>query len=60
MFLKGILNKRQREIVERDTYNHEQYGKEMKDEWYYGNDLTDEFEIEGEFFGSTYGLEDFK
>ena len=60
MFLKGLLNKRQIEIVERDIYNKNEYGVDYYDTWAYGNDLTDELEIEGEFFSSTYSLEDFK
>jgi len=47
MFLKGVLSKRQVREIERDTYLKEEYSKDYLDSWCYGNDLVDDFEIEG-------------
>lgn len=59
MFLNGLLSKRERELIERNTYLNSEYNKDYKNDWYYGSDLVDEIVVEGKLLGSGYSLEDF-
>lgn len=59
MFLNGVLSKRERELIERNTYLKSEYNKDYLNEWYYGSDLINEIVVEGELLSSGYSLEDF-
>lgn len=59
MFLNGVLNRREREIIERDTYNRSEFSGDYYDEYAYGSDLVDEFGIEGSITDDTYCIKDF-
>ena len=50
------LSNREIEKVEMDTYYREEYSKEYKDEWYYGNDEVDELCICGQDVNGKYKI----
>jgi hypothetical protein len=59
-FLKGILSRKEIELLERDKYYREEYSKDYYDEWYKGNDLVDEIYSEGKLLDDTYCIKRFK
>lgn len=59
MGILGLLSKRERELIERDTYNKREYGTEMKDEWYYGDERVEEIHSEWNSLSSGYYIEDY-
>ena len=57
MDLKGILSKKQLEMVERDTYNRSEYNHDYKNEWCKGNDLIGELISEYDALENGYYIE---
>ena len=58
--IKGILSKRDRELIERDTYNRNEFSRDYYNEWSKGSDLVDEIFTEGELLAGGYSLEYFR
>jgi hypothetical protein len=58
--LKGLLNKRERDMIERDTYNRQEYATDMKDEWYYGDEKVKEIHSEWNSLSNRYIFEDYE
>ena len=59
MGILGLLSKRERQLLERDTYNKREYGMEMKDEWYYGNERVEEIHSEWNSLNDGFLFEDY-
>ena len=57
MGILGLLSKRERELIERDTYNRSEYGGEYRNEWHYGNDTVDELTSEYDILENGYYIE---
>lgn len=59
MFLNGILSRKERELIERDSYNKSEYGGEYKDEFYYGNESVNEIVSEYDILENGYYIEEY-
>ena len=57
--LKGILSKRDRELIEMDTYYRREYSGDYKDAWYYGDESIIEVSSEWNSLSEQYTFEDY-
>jgi hypothetical protein len=58
--LKGILSKKERELIERDNIDRTYYNNEYYDAWAYGNDFVDEIVTEGRILDDTFCIKEFR
>lgn len=56
----GLLSKRELEMLERDIYLKQEYGEEMKKDFYYGDESLDELISEYEVLANGYYIEDYR
>jgi NurA-like 5'-3' nuclease len=57
--LKGILSKRDRELLEMDTYYKREYSNDYRDAWFYGDEKVEEIHSEWDSLSDGFLLEDY-
>jgi len=58
MGILGLLSNRERELIERDTYNKAEFEGQYKNDWYYGDDTVDELTSEYDILENGYYIEE--
>lgn len=59
MFLNGVLSRREKNMIEMDRYNRQEYEGEYRNSWVYGNDSVEEIESEYDILEKGYYIEEY-
>lgn len=57
--IRGLLSKKDIELIERDTYNRNEFSRDYYNEWSKGSDLVDEIHSEWNSLNDGYLFEDY-
>lgn len=57
--VRGLLSKREIELIERDRYNKSEYSKDYRDVWCYGDERVEEIHSEWNSLNDGFLFEDY-